>query len=148
MRRALILATLPALLAAQAPTQPQNKTPSEQDVREMIRVTHVSELVCESLQKMLSSRRASNTSLPPEFWDEFSKEITPENLTEMAIPIYQANYTSAEIKALLAFAATPEGKSYLDKSPGMGNAFGAAGNAWVQQTGGKIAQKLHAEGKM
>lgn len=150
MRRALTFVLFPAILMAQAPSTVHETAtaPTEQDIREMIRVTHASELVRASMLKLLAARRASNHDLPVEFWDEFEGEITLDNLTRMAIPIYRDSYTNAEVKAMLAFAATPSGKSYLDKSPALVSVFGAAANAWVQQVGGRIAQKLHAEGKM
>lgn len=155
MRRALLLAALPALLAAQAPAPKAAPTQDDAeavakraDIHKLLDAMHAGELGMQSIQKMVEALRATNKELPTEFWDEFLKAATPEALTEVALPAYEQNLTHAEVKAYLAFAATPEGASIMKKLPQVQAEAMKAGQAWGQQLGLQIAQKLHAEGKM
>ncbi|MBS1766576.1 MAG: DUF2059 domain-containing protein [Acidobacteria bacterium] len=159
MRRALILASLPVLLAAQAPAPnpAPNAAPTpgdaeaaakRADIRTLLDAMHAGELGVQAIQKMVGTMKATNTQLPAEFWDEFLKAATAEKLTEVAIPAYEQNLTHAEVKAYLAFIATPEGASIMKKLPLIQDEAMKAGQAWGQQMGLEIAQKLHAEGKL
>lgn len=149
MRRALVLALLPPVLVAQAPKPADAEAASKRaDIHKLLDAMHAGETGVMAMQKMVDAMRVTNKELPAEFWDEFLKAATPEKLTEIAIPAYEQNLTHAEIKAFLAFAGTPEGASIMKKLPQVQAEAMKAGQAWGQQLGMEIAQKLHEQGKM
>lgn len=151
MRRALTLLLLSAALMAQAPAPPADDAAAvakRADIRKLLDTMHAGEVAAQSMQKMADAMKATNKELPPEFWDEFLKEATPEKLTEISVPVYEKNLTAQEVKAYLAFASTPDGASIMRKMPQITSEAMQAGQAWGQQLGMQIAQKLHAEGKM
>lgn len=151
MRRALTPLLLPAALLAQAPAPAAGDAAAvakRADIRKLLDAMHAGEVGAQSMQKMAEAMKATNKELPAEFWDAFQKEATPEKLTEICVPVYEKNLTAQEVKAYLAFAATPDGASIMRKMPQITSEAMAAGQAWGQQLGMEIAQKLHAEGKM
>jgi hypothetical protein len=151
MRRALTLLILPAALMAQAPAPAADDAATlakRADIHKLLEVMHAGEAASQGMQKMAEAMKASNKELPTEFWDEFLKEATPEKLVDIAVPVYEKNLTAQEVKAYLAFAATPDGAAIMRKMPQITSEAMAAGQAWGQQLGLQIAQKLHAEGKM
>ena len=153
MHRAVAAVLLPAALVAQAPASlaPSAASAAEAkraDIRKLLALMHVGEVGVAAMRRTVDAMRATNQQLPPEFWDEFLKAATADKLVEITIPVYEKHLTAAEVKAYLAFAATPEGASILGKLPVMTEESMAAGQAWGQQLGMEIAQKLHAEGKL
>ncbi|HXC17596.1 MAG TPA: DUF2059 domain-containing protein [Holophagaceae bacterium] len=152
MRRALTVLLMPAaLLMAQAPVPAVDDAAAiakRADIHKLLDAMHAGEVAAQSMQKMAEAMKATNKALPAEFWDEFLKEATPEKLTEISVPVYEKNLTAQEVKAYLAFASTPDGASIMKKMPQITSEAMQAGQAWGQQLGMQIAQKLHAEGKM
>jgi len=151
MRRALTLLLLPVALMAQAPAPSADDAAAiakRADIHKLLDTMHAGEVAAQSMQKMADAMKATNKELPPEFWDEFLKEATPAKLTEISVPVYEKNLTAQEVKAYLAFASTPDGASIMRKMPQITSEAMQAGQAWGQQLGMQIAQKLHAEGKM
>jgi len=151
MRRALTLLLLPAALIAQAPAPAADDAAAvakRADIRKLLDAMHAGEAAALGMQKMAEAMKATNKELPAEFWDAFLKEATPGKLTEISIPVYEKNLTAQEVKAYLAFASTPDGAAIMKKMPQITSEAMQAGQAWGQQLGMQIAQKLHAEGKM
>jgi hypothetical protein len=118
------------------------------DIRKLLDAMHAGETAAQGMRKMAEAMKATNKELPAEFWDAFMKEATPEKLAEIAVPVYERNLTAQEVKAYLAFASTPEGAAIMAKLPQMNAEAMQAGQAWGQELGLQLAQKLHAEGKM
>ncbi|HET6330408.1 MAG TPA: DUF2059 domain-containing protein [Holophagaceae bacterium] len=153
MRRALTILLVPAALVAQAPASAPAADDAaaaakRADIRKLLDVMRAGEVAAQGMQKMAEAMKAANKELPAQFWSEFLKEATPEKLTEIAIPAYEKNLSAQEVKAYLAFAGTPDGAAIMRKLPQITSEAMEAGQAWGQQLGMQIAQKLHAEGKM
>lgn len=157
MRRAPAALLLPAallsptVLAAQAPASAPTDAAAEAkraDIRKLLNLMHTGEAGVAGMHRMVDAMKAANQQLPPEFWDEFLKAATAEKIVEISVPVYEKHLTAGEVKAYLAFAATPEGAAIMAKLPVINDEAMAAGQAWGQQLGLEVAQKLHAEGKL
>ena len=150
MRRALIALLIPAALVAQAPETSLSDAAAAKraDIRKLLQAMHAGEAMALGMQKMAEAMKAANKNVPAELWDEFLKEATPEKLVEVTIPAYEKNLTDQEVKAYLAFAQTPDGAAIMKKIPQIQADSIEAGQAWGQQLGMQLIQKLHAEGKM
>ena len=150
MRCALSVLLIPAALMAQAPETAGDNAASAKraDIRKLLQAMHLGERLAREFKKGIESKKASDKDLPPEFWDECLKEVTPEHLIEAVIPAYEKNMTSHEVKVYLACVQTPEGAAIMNKAPQLEADYAQACGTWNGQMVLRVRHKLHAEGKM
>lgn len=144
MRRAFLFAlTLPLL--AQAPAV---DTAKRGEVRKLLRLIGAGENGVKAMKGALDAQRQANPQIPEAFFTAFMAEFTAQRLEEMALPIYDKHLTAAEVKALLAFYATPEGQSFVRKQGLILEESMLAGQKLGAEIGREIATRLQAEGKL
>ncbi len=144
MRRACLLAlTLPLL--AQAPDAAAAK---QADVRKLLHLIGAGENGVKAMKGAMEGQRQANPQIPEAFFTAFMAEFTPQRLEELALPIYDKHLTAAEVKALLAFYATPEGQSFIRKQGLILEESMLAGQKLGAEIGRAVAERLQAEGKL
>lgn len=142
--RVCVLMLLPATLAA---AQQHKIDPTkEADIRELLRVTGMSDIVEKQMGQMAEQvKPLIERSLPPgprrhEIVETFSKRFlaraSSEGLFEQVIPVYDKYLTDGDIKTVLRFYKSPVGQHLLKIMPEMMKEASAAG----QQYGEQIAQ--------
>lgn len=144
MRALAVTLCLPAALLAQAPPS----APKREDVRALLRVLKTGENAVASMQRSIPAMRQAMPQVPEAFWTAFAAEFTPQRMEDLALPIYEQQLSGAEVKALLAFFATPEGASFARKQPLILEASMVAGQKLGEQVGREVAERLQAEGKL
>jgi len=95
---------------------------------------------------MVGSFRTTYPNVDPTFWDDFLKEVKPEDLVNMVVPVYDRNFTDAEIDGMLAFYSSPVGQKVLSKLPVVLQESMQVGQTWGQELSKKIMQKLQQKG--
>ncbi len=80
---------------------------------------------------------------PAGFWDEFAKEVDPQQLIEMIVPIYKKHLSHDDIRAAIAFYESPAGRNLVANQPAILQDSMAAGQQWGQQ----LAQQAMAKVK-
>lgn len=154
MRRAFLLAlALSPLLPLSAQTQPvaakQDAASAKQaEIRKLLRLLGAGESGVKAMKGALAAQRETNPQIPEAFFTAFEAAFTAERLEELVVPIYDKHLTAAEVKALLAFYATPEGKSFIRKQGLILEEAMLAGQKLGVQVGQEIAERLQAEGKL
>ena len=153
MRRIVFALLLPVALMAQAPapaplTNDAEAVAKRTDIRKLLVAMHVGEVGSNSLRHMANTMKATSSALPEAFWDEYAAEATPEKLVEVSVPVYEKNLSHDEVKAYLAFVATPEGASIMSKMPQIASEATEVGVAFGKQLVADVKKKLKAEGKM
>jgi len=71
------------------------------------------------LNQMISMFKQQQSSVPKEFWDEFTVEINRDGvsqLVDLVLPIYQKHLTEADLLGVIAFYETPVGKKFAEKN--------------------------------
>jgi hypothetical protein len=66
-------------------------------------------------------------------------------LTDGMVAVYAQNYTTAELRALTAFYATPLGRKLLEKQPVVATEGMAIGRAWGERVGREAIEKHRQE---
>ncbi len=84
--------------------------------------------------------------VPQEFWDEFRKEVKPETLTELIIPVYERHFTPPDIDQLIAFYESPIGRKLVEKQPALVQDAMQVGQRWGQDLGMQVARRLQERG--
>jgi len=144
MRSLVLSICLPAALLAQGAAP----APKADDVRALLRIMQAGENAVAAMKRSIPAMRQAMPQVPEAFWTAFTAEFTPQRMEDLALPIYAKHLTAAEVKALLAFYATPEGASFIRKQPLLQEESMLAGQKLGEQVGREVAERLQAEGKL
>lgn len=113
-----------------------------QDIRAFFQLTNVAELSFADIKNNAELQRRANPQIPNEFWSELLNELKPEAFIERMIPIYDKHFSHDEIKAWIVFFESPAGQKFLRNQPMVLQESAVAGQAYVQEIGGPILQRL------
>ena len=98
------------------------------------------------MSSMTATFRKQMPAVPAEFWDEMDKEVHPEELVEILVPIYAKNYTDDEIMQLIEFYKTPLGKKVIEKMPLIAQDSYVVGQSWGKKISERVVAKLKEKG--
>jgi hypothetical protein len=113
-----------------------------QDIRKFFKLTNVAELSFADIKSNAELQRQANPQIPAEFWTELLKELKPEEFIDRMIPIYDKHFSHEEIKAWIAFFETPAGQAFLKNQRLVLQESAVVGQAYVQEIGGPILNRL------
>lgn len=116
---------------------------SEKSVRELMNLTGAGNLGVAVVQNMVQNLKKAIPNAPESFWDEFMKEINPDELVNRVVPIYQKNLSEEDVKAAIKFYKTPAGKRLIEKQPIVVQESMMAGQQW----GGEVAKRAMEKAK-
>ena len=129
--------------------QPASAPPvssKEAKIRELLELTGEAKLGAQVVTEMFGSFRKSLPDVPAEFWDEFQKDIHPEDLEELIVPIYGKHFQESEIQGLLDFYRTPLGKKVIQELPAITSESFSAGQQWGRGLAEKAIKRLKEKG--
>ncbi|HEY3279743.1 MAG TPA: DUF2059 domain-containing protein [Gemmatimonadales bacterium] len=117
-------------------------------IQRLLDVTKSVELAVTAIETSLPAQRQANPQIPSEFWDEFAKRARQDipRFVQLLIPIYDRQFTSAQLKELLAFYQTPLGQHFIKVQPTITVQSIQAGQQWGAQLGAEVAQDLQKRG--
>ena len=138
-------------LGAQTPkTAPASEATAQKraDIRKLLTLLGAGENGVKAMRATLEAQKEANPQIPEVFWTTFMQEFNAERIIETALPVYEKHLTDAELKALLAFYATPEGRSFAAKQGAIMAESLQAGQEAGKQIGQEVATRLQKEGKL
>jgi len=125
----------------------RSQTPATTEhVRELITATGSAKVGVQLMNNMVTSFKTQMPNIPAEFWDEFMKEVNPEELTELVIPIYQNHFTDEEIVSLIEFYKSPIGLKLTRTLPLIAQEAYQAGTEWGTRLAEKAISRLKEKG--
>lgn len=130
---------------AQAVKVKRPETPKQQQIRLLLALTGASQLGKQVMTQMIGSMKKIMPQVPDLFWERFMKEVHPEELTDLIIPIYDRHFTDSDIRQLIAFYESPVGRKLVANLPAIMQESMAAGQTWGGQLGARITQELQKE---
>lgn len=110
--------------------------------RELLEITGSANLGIQMMNQMISSFKTQAPGVPNKFWDEFMKEIDPNDILELIIPIYVKHFSISDLEQLIQFYKTPLGQKFISKLPIISQDSYTVGQEWGQKLGVKVAEKL------
>jgi len=134
-----------SLFAQDAPKS-MPETEKIKNIRKIMALTGSGKLGVQVVQNMVSSFKTTYPSVDPSFWNDFLKEVTPDELVNLVVPVYDRNFTDEEIAGMLAFYSSPVGQKVLAKLPVVLQESMQVGQAWGQELSKRIMQKLQQKG--
>lgn len=133
-------------LASPAPTSAEtvddglDKLTDEQLVRKLLETTNASSTGKQIADSMMDTFRKM-PNLPSAFIDRFQKNLKPETLVEIIVPIYLKHYDRKTLMASIRFYGTEAGRKLLLAQPAVTTETMEAGKLW----GTELAKKTMKE---
>ena len=151
MRRTLLLCA--TLLAAASAVQAQTRGGTIDSakvavIRQILDVTHAADQMLAAMEATIPAQRASNPAIPAVFWDRFVARAREKRgaLLNALIPIYDRNFSTADLNELLRFYGTPAGKRLVAATPNIARESVQVGQHWGFVIGQEIGDQLRREG--
>lgn len=123
---------------------PASDQASVDSVTELMDKTGAGEMAVQAMNQMLPVIKQMVPEASDEFWTEFMKEVNPDDLVTMIIPIYQKHFSQEDIDAVNAFYDTKAGKKFISSQPLIMQESMMAGQAWSQAIVQKVIAKAQA----
>ena len=134
-------ATAKAGIAAQSKVDPAK----EADIRKLLELVGTKAIVSQTMDSMSKSIKPLLTnSLPPGeyreklvdlFFAKFTAKADVERLLDLAVPVYDRNFSHQEIRGLIEFYQTPLGQKAIATLPKVTAELQEQGRKWGEDVG-------------
>jgi hypothetical protein len=118
----------------------------DQDIRTLLSMSGTATVATQVVQQMIDQYRQMLPQVPDEFWTDFQKQMQPQDLIDLIVPIYARHFSDDEVKQLIAFYDSPIGKKLVQEQPLIAKESFQAGQQWGQKIGTKVMQGLKEKG--
>ena len=151
MRRLLLALACVVLVAGPAAAQQKVQAVSSAKmalIRRILVLTHAGDMTISAMEVAIPAQRAANPQIPAEFWTEFSARARRDiaQLLERLIPIYDANFSEAQLQQLVQFYESPLGRHLVSVQPAVTMQSIQAGQQWGAEIGAEVARDLQKRG--
>lgn len=117
-----------------------------QKIEQLLELTNSGDMGVQVMNGMIASFQQSFPEVPAEWWTGFQQRASADALVATIVPIYERNFTDAEIDAMIAFYQTPEGQSVIAKMPAVLAESMLAGEIWGASIAEEMVRELEADG--
>ena len=117
-------------------------------IRRILEVTKAADQMLVAMEASLPMQRATNPQIPAVFWDRFLTRAREDRgaLLDSLVPIYDRNFSLADLNELLKFYESPTGKRFITATPQVTRESMLAGQKWGILIGQQIGEQLAREG--
>jgi hypothetical protein len=129
------------LLPVQSFAEPATK----ESIVHLMELTGSGDMGIKMVDQMLPLLKKLTPKAPSEFWSDFRKDINPQQLVDMIVPVYQKHFDEKDMQELIAFYNTRVGKKFIRVQPVILQESMAVGQAWGRGIAEKILRKYKAE---
>jgi uncharacterized protein len=102
-----------------------------------------------AIKQMFTMFRQQKSNVPAEVWNALETEMEKtsiDDLTTLLTPVYQKQFTEADLKEIIKFYETPIGKKYAGAVPVIMQESMQVGQEWGMKIGQDIMQKIAEKG--
>jgi hypothetical protein len=127
----------------------------EADIHRLLELTHAGALATQTMDGMEGNiRPLMANSFPPGeyrdklidlFFTKFHAKRDPQQLLDIAVPVYDKYYSDDEVKQLIHLYETPLGQKMLTVMPKLMAELQAAGEKWGEELGRQSMMEVLAE---
>lgn len=135
---------LAATLLLGMPTAWAQTPASDASIRELMDVTGAGNLGVQVVQSLMPALRREAPEVPEVVWQELEKEINPDELVELVLPVYRKHYFEEDLRAAIDFYRSPAGRRLMEKQPQILQESMVAGQQWGREIAQRVIAKLQA----
>ena len=137
-----------AAFALGASGQAMAAPPSNQQVRQLFEVMHLSQMFGQMNSQMAGMMGQAVPCVPASYWQSFIDAGGTEQLLGRMVPVYQEHFTSEDVAGLLKFYKSPLGQKVITQMP-MAMAEGMKiGQQWSRERGETMIKDLQQKGTL
>jgi uncharacterized protein len=126
----------------------QAQQATEATVREMITVTGATNTYIEMMRKSLDNAKKDTTDyMPKEYYDEIMKGMNADSLTSLLIPVYKKNYTEQDLRQVILFYKTVDGKKLANQTSIIIQESNEVLGKWIQGVSKKAMEEMEKKGR-
>ena len=122
----------------------QTKT---EKIKTLLTLTNSANMGIQMASQFLDSFKQAYPDVPNDFWEGVKKEMNPEEIIKMIIPVYDKHFTEKEIDDFITFYNTPSGKKMIEKMPIVFQESQAVGQEWGRGIAKKVFEKISKSSK-
>ncbi len=119
----------------------------KEKIQNMMELTNSANLGIQMASQFIDSFKEAYPDVPEEFWVEIKKEMKPEDLQSMMLPIYDKHFTEGEIDDIIVFYKSPSGKKLIENMPIIFQESQAVGQEWGQSLAKRVMDKIEKKYK-
>lgn len=122
--------------------------PSDQQVRELFGVMHMSQMFGQMNSQMAGVMGQAVPCVPASYWQGFIDANGSEQLLSRMVPIYQSHFTAADVSGLLTFYRSPLGQKVITQMPLTMAEGMKIGQQWGRERGQAMIKQLQQNGTL
>jgi hypothetical protein len=136
------------MLALGATGQVLAAQPSEQQVRQLFDVMHMSQVFGQMNTQMTDVMVQALPCVPASYWHGFIDASGTQQLLDRMVPVYQSHFTADDVAGLLKFYQSPLGQKVITQMP-LAMAEGMkVGQQWGRERGQAMVGDLRQKGTL
>ena len=147
LRRLLPLLLVAALIAPAAnglsPAIPPAK---EAKIRRVLQLTGSAQLGTQVMTQLLGSFKTAMPQVPAAFWIDVQKDVRPDDLVNLVIPIYARHFSDGDLDGLIAFYSSPLGQRVTHEMPAVTSESMVVGQEWGRTLAAQVLARAKQKG--
>ena len=137
-----------AAFALGAGGQAMAAPPSNQQVRQLFEVMHLSQMFGQMNSQMAGMMGQAVPCVPASYWQNFIDAASTEQLLGKMVPVYQEHFTSQDVAGLLKFYKSPLGQKVITQMPVTMAEGMKIGQQWGRERGEVMIKELQQKGTL
>ena len=122
--------------------------PSEQEVRQLFEVMHMSQMSGQMNAQMAGVMKQAGPCVPASCWDGFIDADSTRQLLGRMVPVYQNHFTADDVTGLLKFYKSALGQKVITQIPVTMAEGMKIGQHWSRERGVAMIQQLQQKGTL
>jgi uncharacterized protein len=118
---------------------------TEKTIRLLLETTGSGTLGKQMIQQLLPAMKIMAPNATEEFWVEFMKEVNPDDIIALSVPVYQKHFSEEDLLETIAFYKTPAGQRLIAKLPTVVQESTLVGQQWGQELAKRTIERAQKQ---
>jgi len=116
------------------------------DIHRLLKANGATEMGLKIINQMIVSFKRGNPTVPGRFFEEFGRQINPEDVFAYLTPVYARHFSHDEILQMVAFYESPVGVKMMSQMDALGEETMMADSQWTDALAQKLAAAMQKKG--
>ncbi len=135
-------ATASVMEPARVLPAPSGSEAKLQKIKRLVDVSAGGDAMAMIRNQIMQQLKNSFPKAPQDYWTNFQKQLNPNELVAMILPLYEQNFSEEEIDAITKFLESPAGKKFVSAMPKINQAQTNLGRQWYEKLARKVQEDL------